>query len=63
MKQNNELYKNQRAYYWRHRKDILKKLAAKRADPEYHKRANEIALKSYYKRKEEKNAGTENQVR
>lgn len=63
MKQNNELYKNQRAYYWRHRKDILKKLAAKRAEPEYHKRANEIALKSYYKRKEEKNAGTENQVR
>lgn len=59
---NNELYKNQRAYYWRHRKDILKKLKAKRADPEYHKRANEIALKSYYKRKEEKNARAENQV-
>lgn len=63
MKKNNEIYKNQRAYYWRHRKDILKKLAEKRANPEYRKRANEIALRSYYKRKEEKNARPENQVR
>ena len=58
----NEKYKNQRAYYWRHRQDILDKIAEKRKDPEYRKHRTQVSLKSYYKRKEKKNAGTENEV-
>lgn len=53
---------NQKLYYWRHREDILAKLAEKRKDETYRKRKAAMALKSYYKRKEEKNAGTKNQV-
>lgn len=53
---------NQSLYYWRHREDILAKLAEKRKDEEYRKRKAAMSLKSYYKRKEEKYAGTENKV-
>lgn len=53
---------NQKLYYWRHREDILAKLAEKRKDETYRKRKAAMSLKSYYKRKEEKNAGTKNQV-
>jgi hypothetical protein len=48
-------YKNQRAYYWRHREKILALHAERAKDPEYKKHKAEISLKSYYKRKEEKN--------
>lgn len=51
---------NQKAYYWRHRDEILAKLAKKRKNKAYRKHKAEISLKSYYKRKEEKNARTEN---
>jgi hypothetical protein len=56
----NEKYKNQRAYYWRHREQILEKNAKKAKDPEYRTHRNNIAIKSYYKRKEEH--ATENQI-
>ena len=56
----NEKYKNQRAYYWRHRKKILKKIAEKAKDPEYRTHRAKIAIKSYHKRKEEH--ATENQI-
>ena len=53
---------NQKLYYWRHRENILAKLAEKRKDETYRKRKAAMSLKSYYKRKEEKNAGTKNKV-
>jgi len=56
----NEKYKNQRAYYWRHREKILKKNAEKAKDPEYRTHRAKIAIKSYRKRKEEH--ATENQI-
>ena len=52
-------YKNQINYYWRHREEILKKEAKKRKNPEYRKYKAKLSLKSYHKRKEEKNARTE----
>lgn len=58
-----EKYKNQKTYYWRHRDEILKKNAEKRKDPKEIEKRRKIALKSYYKRKEKKNAATENKVR
>lgn len=42
-------------YYWRHRENILDKLAEKRRDPEYRYYKAQLALKSYYKRKGERN--------
>lgn len=48
-------YTNQRAYYWRHREKILALRAERAKDPEYRKHKAQISLKSYYKRKEEKN--------
>lgn len=54
--------KNQIAYYWRHREDILARHAERTKDPEYKKHRAEISLKSYYKRKEEKNARTKDKV-
>ena len=56
----NEKYKNQRAYYWNHREQILAKNAEKAKNPEYRKHRTQISLKSYFKRKEEKNARPEN---
>ena len=47
--------KNQKAYYWRNREKILARHAERAKDPEYKKHKSEISLKSYYKRKEEKN--------
>jgi len=44
-------------YYWRHREQILKKNAKLAKDPEYRKKRQQIALKSYYKRKAEKDEG------
>ncbi len=58
----NDKYKNQRAYYWRHRDKILKKHAKLAKSAKYRKHRVEISLKSYYKRKEEKNARTENEI-
>lgn len=58
----NEKNKNQRAYYWRHRDKILKKRAKLAKKASYRKHRAQISLKSYYKRKEEKNARTENQI-
>lgn len=55
-------YTNQKAYYWRHRKKILARHAERAKDPEYKKHRAEISLKSYYKRKEEKNARTKDKV-
>lgn len=48
-------YKNQRAYYWRHREKILAQHAELAKNPEYRKHKAQISLKSYYKRKSEKN--------
>ena len=47
----------QRDYYWRYREQILKKNAKLAKDPEYRKKRQQIALKSYYKRKAEKDEG------
>ena len=58
----NDKYKNQRKYYWEHREQILQKHAELAKDPEYRKHRVEISMKSYYKRKEEKYANTENQI-
>lgn len=58
----NKKYKNQRAYYWNHREQILAKNAEKAKNPEYRKHRTQISLKSYFKRKEEKNARPENQI-
>lgn len=44
----------QSRYYWKHREEIRKKRAKLSKNPEYRKHRAEIALKSYYKRKEEK---------
>lgn len=54
--------KNQLQYYQRHKKQILAKLKKLAKNPEWRKHRAQIALKSYYKRKEEKNARTENQI-
>lgn len=53
----------QAQYYWRHRDEILKKHAELAKNPEYLEHKRKISLKSYYKRKEEKNANTKNKVR
>lgn len=58
----NQKYKNQIMYYWNHREQILAKNAEKAKDPEYRKHRTQISLKSYYKRKEEKNDRTEDQI-
>lgn len=47
-------YKYQYDYYWRHREQILAKLAERAKDPEYKKHRADISKKSYHKRKEEK---------
>jgi tripartite-type tricarboxylate transporter receptor subunit TctC len=54
--------KNQLQYYQRHKKQILAKLKKLAKNPEWRKHRAQIALKSYYKRKEEKNARPENQI-
>lgn len=46
--------KNQLQYYQRHKKQILAKLKKLAKNPEWRKHRAQIALKSYYKRKEEK---------
>lgn len=52
--QNTDNLSKQSRYYWKHREEIRKKRANLSKNPEYRKHRAEIALKSYYKRKEEK---------
>lgn len=60
--QNMDNVSPQARYYWRHRDKILAKNAKKAKSLKYRKHRTEISKKSYYKRKEEKNARPENQI-
>jgi hypothetical protein len=51
----------QQSYYQRNKEKIKAKLAEKRQDPEYRKKHNEAAKRSYYKIKSQRN-GTEDQI-
>lgn len=52
----------QKSYYQRNKDKIKAKLAEKRKDPEYRRKHNENAKKSYHKNKEVKNARTKNEI-